>query len=153
MEMSRQRLRPSLAEASFILCPHCGGTGHVRSTENAAIHVLRGIEDEGSKRRAAEIVVYMATPIALYILNHKRDRLHEIESLCDARDDPRRRYAGGVAVPHRPCASSGRAGGCADGDHAGFATARLAGLWYEPEEVVGGDDTDLEAVRCRRALW
>ena len=88
LEMSRQRLRPSLAEASFILCPHCGGTGHVRSTENAAIHVLRGIEDEGSKRRAAEIVVYAATPIALYILNHKRDRLGEIE----------RRYAMRVTV-------------------------------------------------------
>ncbi|HVC59554.1 MAG TPA: Rne/Rng family ribonuclease [Acetobacteraceae bacterium] len=79
LEMSRQRLRPSLAEASFILCPHCGGTGHVRSTENAAIHVLRGIEDEGSKHRSAEIVAHMATPIALYILNHKRDRLREIE--------------------------------------------------------------------------
>ena len=49
LEMSRQRLRPSLAEASFILCPHCGGTGHVRGTENAAIHVLRGIEDEGGE--------------------------------------------------------------------------------------------------------
>ena len=79
LEMSRQRLRPSLAEASFIACPHCGGTGHVRSTENAAIHVLRGIEEEGGKRRAAEIVVYVGTPIALYLLNHKRDRLQEIE--------------------------------------------------------------------------
>jgi ribonuclease E len=79
MEMSRQRLRPSLAETSFIPCQHCGGTGHVRSTENAAIHVLRGIEDEGGKRRAAEIVVHMATPVALYLLNHKRDRLREIE--------------------------------------------------------------------------
>ncbi len=79
LEMSRQRLRPSLAEASFIACPHCGGTGHVRSTENAAIHVLRAIEEEGGKRRAAEIVVYLATPIALYLLNHKRDRLQEIE--------------------------------------------------------------------------
>ena len=55
MEMSRQRLRPSLAETSFIACPHCGGMGHVRSTESAAIHVLRGIEEEGAKRRAAEI--------------------------------------------------------------------------------------------------
>jgi ribonuclease E len=88
LEMSRQRLRPSLAEASFILCPHCGGTGHVRSTENAAIHVLRGIEDEGSKRRAAEVVVHAATPISLYILNHKRERLGEIE----------RRYAMRVTV-------------------------------------------------------
>jgi len=79
LEMSRQRLRPSLAETSFILCPHCGGTGHVRSTESAAIHVLRGIEEEGSKRRSAEIVVHVATATALYILNHKRDRLREIE--------------------------------------------------------------------------
>ena len=79
LEMSRQRLRPSLAETSFILCPHCGGTGHVRSTESAAIHVLRGIEEEGGKRRSAEIVVHVATPTALYILNHKRDRLREIE--------------------------------------------------------------------------
>jgi ribonuclease E len=79
MEMSRQRLRPSLAETSFIACPHCGGTGHVRSTESGAIHVLRGIEEEGSKRRAAEIVVYTAPQVALYILNHKRERLTEIE--------------------------------------------------------------------------
>ncbi len=79
LEMSRQRLRPSLAETSFIPCPHCGGTGHVRSTENAAIHVLRGIEDEASKRRAAEIVVHVSTPVALYLLNHKRERLREIE--------------------------------------------------------------------------
>ena len=79
MEMSRQRLRPSLAETSFITCPHCGGMGHVRSTESAAIHVLRGIEEEGSKRRAAEIVVYAAPQVALYILNHKRERLTDIE--------------------------------------------------------------------------
>ena len=80
LEMSRQRLRPSLAETSFIPCAHCGGTGHVRSTESAAIHVLRGIEEEGGKRRAAEIVVYVPTAIALYILNHKRPRLAEIEA-------------------------------------------------------------------------
>ena len=79
LEMSRQRLRPSLAETSFVACPHCGGTGHVRSTESAAIHVLRGIEEEGSKRRSAEIIVHVPTPIALYLLNHKRDRLREIE--------------------------------------------------------------------------
>ncbi len=80
LEMSRQRLRPSLAETNFVPCPHCGGSGHVRGTESAAIHVLRQIEEEGAKRRSAEIVVYAATPIALYILNHKRDRLDEIET-------------------------------------------------------------------------
>ncbi|HEX2940345.1 MAG TPA: Rne/Rng family ribonuclease, partial [Rhodopila sp.] len=79
LEMSRQRLRPSLAETSFIACPHCGGTGHVRSTESSAIHVLRGIEEEGAKRRSAEIIVHVSTPVALYLLNHKRERLREIE--------------------------------------------------------------------------
>ncbi len=80
MEMSRQRLRPSLAETSFTPCPHCGGSGHVRSIESSAIHVLRQIEEEGAKRRSAEVVCYAATPIALYILNHKRQRLSEVEA-------------------------------------------------------------------------
>ncbi|MGH7042915.1 MAG: Rne/Rng family ribonuclease, partial [Acetobacteraceae bacterium] len=80
LEMSRQRLRPSLAETSLVVCAHCGGTGHVRSTESAAIHVLRAIEEEGAKRRASEILVHAALPIVLYILNHKRDRLGEIEA-------------------------------------------------------------------------
>ncbi len=79
LEMSRQRLRPSLAETSFVACPHCGGTGHMRSTESAALSVLRAIEDEGGRRRAAEIVVHVHGSIALYILNHKRVRLSEIE--------------------------------------------------------------------------
>ena len=79
LEMSRQRLRPSLAETSFVTCPHCLGTGTVRGTESAALHVLRAVEEEGGKRRAAEIVVHVAGAIALYILNNKRVRLAEIE--------------------------------------------------------------------------
>ena len=79
LEMSRQRLRPSLAETSFVTCSHCGGSGLTRGTESAALSVLRGIEDEGGKRRSAEIVVHVAGVIALYILNHKRVRLGEIE--------------------------------------------------------------------------
>ncbi len=80
LEMSRQRLRPSLTETSFVACPHCAGTGLVRNIESAALHVLRAIEEEGGKRRAAEIVVHVAGSVALYILNHKRDRLSEIEA-------------------------------------------------------------------------
>jgi ribonuclease E len=80
LEMSRQRLRPSLAESSFVTCAHCAGIGLVRSTESAAIHVLRHIEEEGAKRRAAEIMVNVATAIAMYVLNAKRDRLREIET-------------------------------------------------------------------------
>src|SRR3546814_7299556 len=79
MELSRQRLRPSLFEASTQLCPHCKGTGHVRSTESSALHVLRVIEEEGLRNRAAELVVYLPASVALYILNHKRQRLAEIE--------------------------------------------------------------------------
>src|ERR1019366_5038856 len=79
MEMSRQRLRPSLEETTLLVCPHCNGTGHVRGTESAALHVLRGVEEEAGKRRSAEIIVHVAVAIALYILNHKRERLNEIE--------------------------------------------------------------------------
>jgi len=79
MELSRQRLRPSLFEASTQVCPHCKGTGHVRSTESSALHVLRVIEEEGLRNRSAELVVYVPASIALYILNHKRERLAEIE--------------------------------------------------------------------------
>ncbi len=80
MELSRQRLRPSLAETSFTPCPHCGGTGHIRSTEMAALAVLRAVEEEGAKRRSAAIVVHVAGAVALYVLNHKRVRLAEIEA-------------------------------------------------------------------------
>ncbi len=80
MEMSRQRLRPSLTEAALIACPHCNGMGHVRSPESAALHVLRAIEDEGAKFRSAEILVTLLPEIALYLFNHKRDRLTMIEN-------------------------------------------------------------------------
>jgi ribonuclease E len=80
MEMSRQRLRPSLAEASTQPCPHCGGTGFIRSTESTALHVLRAIEEEGARGRSAEICVYVPTAVALYILNQKRESLAQIET-------------------------------------------------------------------------
>ena len=80
MEMSRQRLRPSLAETSFVMCPHCGGQGHVRSIESSAVHVLREIEDEGAKERAAHIMVHVANAVAMFILNNKRQRLLDIEA-------------------------------------------------------------------------
>jgi ribonuclease E len=92
LELSRQRLRPSLAETSLNVCPNCGGAGHVRSTESAALHVLREIEDEGGKRRAAEILVHVLSSTAVYILNNKRERLTEIEQryamrVCFAPDE------------------------------------------------------------------
>ncbi|WP_027283618.1 Rne/Rng family ribonuclease [Rubritepida flocculans] len=79
LEMSRQRLRPSLTEQSFVTCPHCNGRGVVRNLESSAIAALRAIEEECARRRAAEITVRVTTPVALYLLNRKRDRLAEIE--------------------------------------------------------------------------
>ena len=73
LEMSRQRLRPSLVETSTQPCPHCGGTGFIRSTESTALYVLRSIEEEGMRRRSVEICVYVPTAVALYILNQKRE--------------------------------------------------------------------------------
>jgi ribonuclease E len=92
LEMSRQRLRSSLTEASTQPCPHCGGTGFIRSTESTSLYVLRSIEEEGMRRRSAEICVYVPTTVALYILNHKRDSLAQLESrygihVLVARDD------------------------------------------------------------------
>ena len=92
LEMSRQRLRPSLVETSTQPCPHCGGTGFIRSTESTALYVLRSIEEEGMRRRSAEICVHVPTTVALYILNQKRDSLVQLEARYDirvlvARDD------------------------------------------------------------------
>ncbi|HEX6978524.1 MAG TPA: Rne/Rng family ribonuclease [Alphaproteobacteria bacterium] len=80
LELSRQRLRPSLLEVSSERCPHCAGTGFVRSTESAALHVLRAIEEEGVKLRTLEAVVHVPTNVALYVLNQKREALAGIES-------------------------------------------------------------------------
>ncbi|WP_336946570.1 Rne/Rng family ribonuclease [Asaia sp. HN010] len=79
LEMSRQRLRPSIAEAVLVPCPHCQGTGHVRGVESAALHVLRAVDEEGLKQKAAAICVHITSGTALYILNNKRDWLGEIE--------------------------------------------------------------------------
>ncbi len=79
LEMSRQRLRPSLIESSTMTCPHCQGRGYVRSVESTALQVLRAIEEEGIRDRSAEITVSTSAEVAIYLLNHKRERLSEIE--------------------------------------------------------------------------
>ena len=79
LELSRQRLRPSFLEMHFETCPHCTGTGVVRTLGSSALHVLRAVEEEGLRRRSQEITVHCPTDIALYILNQKRDALAAIE--------------------------------------------------------------------------
>lgn len=79
MELSRQRLRPGLFEASTKICEICGGTGFVRTTESTSLHVLRTIEEEGIRGRAAQLTVHAPAEVALYLLNQKRDHLAEIQ--------------------------------------------------------------------------
>ncbi len=83
LELSRQRLRPSLMEASMERCAGCGGTGVRRSVESSAVHALRAIEEEGLQGRSAEIAVRMPATVALYLLNRKRQALAEIEQRYD----------------------------------------------------------------------
>jgi ribonuclease E len=85
LEMSRQRLRPSLVEASMMQCPHCMGAGYVRSTESMALSVLRAVEEEGLRQRSAEVTVAVPKEVALYIFNQKRGALAEIEARHDFR--------------------------------------------------------------------
>ncbi|TAD91901.1 MAG: Rne/Rng family ribonuclease [Alphaproteobacteria bacterium] len=80
LELSRQRLRPSVLELTTERCPHCAGTGYVRSTESTALHMLRAIEEEAIRGKAAEFQVTVPTRVALYILNQKRTMLIDLET-------------------------------------------------------------------------
>ena len=80
LELSRQRLRPSLQEASTQTCPHCRGAGFIRSTESMALQVLRALEEEGTRHNLSEVTVSIPSAVALYVLNNKRAVLSEIEN-------------------------------------------------------------------------
>ena len=79
MELSRQRLNPSLTEAQYETCHNCKGSGLVRTEDAMSIVVLRAIEEEGIRGRAAQLVVNITSRVALYILNYKRANLADIE--------------------------------------------------------------------------
>jgi ribonuclease E len=79
LEMSRQRLRTSVLESSTEKCPHCGGSGHVRSVASVALQLLRSLEEMLMKGATHNIVVRTRTDIALYLLNHKRAHLRSLE--------------------------------------------------------------------------
>ncbi|MEE1657809.1 ribonuclease E/G [Microvirga sp. CF3062] len=80
LEMSRQRIRTGVLESSSIPCPHCAGTGFVRSTPSVALQVIRSIEETLIKNSAYNLVVRTRTEAAFYILNQKRIHLRELES-------------------------------------------------------------------------
>jgi ribonuclease E len=80
MELSRQRLNPSLTESQFELCSHCNGVGRTRTADATSIMVLRAIEEEAMKGRAAQLIVHVSNAVALYLLNYKRKNMTDLEA-------------------------------------------------------------------------
>ena len=80
MELSRQRLKPSLGESAHLPCPRCHGTGHIRSTESTALHILRIIQEEAMKDNSAQVVAQVPVDVATYLLNEKRFDIQSLES-------------------------------------------------------------------------
>ncbi|MCA0185767.1 MAG: Rne/Rng family ribonuclease, partial [Proteobacteria bacterium] len=92
LELSRQRLRPALAETSYIPCPRCNGTGHIRSTESSALHILRILEEEAMKDNTGALHCQVPVDVATFLLNEKRDDIAKIEI---------RHKVGLVLIPNR----------------------------------------------------
>ncbi len=80
LEMSRQRIRTGVLEGSTIVCPHCAGSGMMRSVASIALHILRVLEDALIKNAQYNLIVRARSEVALYILNQKRSHLHDIEA-------------------------------------------------------------------------
>jgi ribonuclease E len=80
MEMSRQRLRPSLGESTHLSCPRCSGMGTIRSVESMALAVLRLIGEEVRKERTTRVVAQLPVDVATFLINEKREWLHRLES-------------------------------------------------------------------------
>ncbi len=80
LELSRQRLRPSLGESNYIACTRCHGTGHIRGTDSSALHILRIIQEEAMKDNTGALHVQLPVDVATYLLNEKRAEIHDIEA-------------------------------------------------------------------------
>ena len=80
MELSRQRLRPALAESAYIACPRCHGIGHIRGTESTALHILRILQEEAMKDNTAQVVAQVPVDVATFLLNEKRTDVLSIET-------------------------------------------------------------------------
>ncbi|MEJ0040570.1 MAG: Rne/Rng family ribonuclease [Gammaproteobacteria bacterium] len=84
LEMSRQRLRPSLSDSSHIVCPRCVGNGSIRSAESMALAILRLIGEELRKDRTSKVIAQVPVEVATYLINEKREWLRQIEDKSSA---------------------------------------------------------------------
>jgi len=83
--MTRQRMRPSLQSATYLACPHCGGTGFVKSHESLAIEIIRLLHLSASKEQIKRIELFVSPEVADYLQNTKRTAIAQVEQLNDKR--------------------------------------------------------------------
>lgn len=83
LELSRQRLQPSLGESSHIVCPRCHGVGYIRGTESSALHILRVIQEEALKENTGAVHAQVPVDVATFLLNEKRTELYGLEDRLD----------------------------------------------------------------------
>ena len=177
LEMSRQRLRPSLGESSHLVCPRCNGIGSIRSIESLALSILRLIGEDSRKDRTARIIVQVPVDVATYLINEKRDALRALEDKCaradgdrpeSAHSDARSTPSGGCATM-RPAArelpgqlsDSGGPGSCRCGRARSQAAGRTTCRGRAAAQDRGADrctahrqGTCRRPQRCRaRACW
>ena len=103
MELSRQRLQPSLEETAHINCPRCSGTGFIRGTESTALHVLRIMQEEAMKENTGAVHAQVPVDVASFLLNEKRSRDPE------ARGAPQGEHRAGAQPAPRDAALQGAA--------------------------------------------
>ena len=98
MEMSRQRLRAGVIAGSTVTCPHCAGQGIIRSTESAALRLLRALDEQGHEKQSVDLLVKAPADVTIYTLNQKRRELARIEEVYDlvVTFDPRPGMPGGT---------------------------------------------------------
>ncbi|OZB14816.1 MAG: ribonuclease E/G, partial [Rhodobacterales bacterium 34-62-10] len=135
MEMSRQRLRPGMIEATTQPCAHCHGTGLIRSDDNLALSILRQIEEEGVRRRSREVLIKAPVGIANYLMNMKRDHVAQIEG----------RYGLSVRIEGDPTLIS------PDFTMEKFKTATR--VVVEVPHVVSGDPSLMDEVESSVSAW
>lgn len=85
LEMSRQRVRPSLGDTTQLTCPRCNGQGEIRNVESVALSVLRMLEEEATKNDTDKVIAHLPIECATFLLNEKRDSINKIESRLNVR--------------------------------------------------------------------
>jgi ribonuclease E len=153
MELSRQRLQTSLGETSHIACPRCHGTGHIRSVESSALHILRILQEEAMKENTAAVHAQVPVDVATFLLNEKRSEFHGIES---------RHKVSIVLVPNvnletpnytlgRRRTQTGSSPGCGTRHHPGAARAGAGGTARARQTFFHANHFGLVCARARTA--